>query len=392
MHLLAMQPTRVSYRLLALRARLLTRTKTLLFISAIAFVMDQKRRSRHAALRYKSLYASWSKGETAVKFLQHLQTTLKDLLAKHDPIKLHARLNVSNVDLAIAGGGFKALYALGAYFVLQHAGFQMDRMSGASAGSYLASLLVGNRYQVDDLLQENLLGWSDCVVQVVKECKTICLGKIWKYMSAELTKRLNGFLPKPGALFVSVTTLGRSGLVENVASQYKSAEDLEHTICASMSVPFILCDGPFTYWHGQCAVDGGFKNNCPISIFTDMFKPTSPEEKQQVDKNSDLKTKSSSDHQVKVSRVIIKVDGNKIARMPNWRKIVHVAYAPGEACGKMILEGAKDMLEVLSSGKKQVNGITVIRPQFSMPKREHSYQMFPGREHVRRLSSGKTLF
>lgn len=303
-----------------------------------------------------------------MKLLRRLHAAMRALLGQHDPAELHAAFGVPKVDLAIAGGGAKALYAAGAYFVLQHAGFQVERVSGASSGAYVGALVVGNRYRLDDILQENLLGWGDCVVQVIWEHKTLLLGKIWEFMAAQLTKRLDGWLPRPGQLFVSVSTATSSGIAENVVSEFASPDDFECTILASMAVPFILSDGPTRPWRGRYALDGGFKNNCPVSV----FRPS------QTAQRGD--------------RVIVKVDCNRIADMPTWRKFLHVVYSPGEACSRFVLEGAQDMLEVLRSGREKVSGITVIKRPHSVRKRDFSYQALPGKEHIARFAAGKPLY
>lgn len=356
--------------------RVMARKKRLvLVIASVAFILDQRRRSKAAACRYKFLYSRWSQGEATVTFLQKLHAAMTSLLGKHDSTQLHAAIGVPKVDLAIAGGGAKVLYAAGAYLVLQHAGVQVDRVSGSSAGAYLGALLVGDRYQLDDLLQENLLGWGDCVVQVIQEHKTLFLGKIWEFMSAELTQRLSGWLPRPGKLFVSVTTVDRSGLAENIPTHFHSAEYLEQTICASMSIPFILCHGPYYSWNGQCAIDGGFTNNCPVSVFSSTIEADSPKaEKAAVYEEASIERNGVVATIQHMTRAIIKVDCSQITTMPLWRKILHTVYAPGEVCGSLILEGAQDMLEILSSGKEQVSGITLIRPHHALKRLDIPYQ------------------
>merc|ERR1711879_951372 len=84
-------------------------------------------------------------------------------------------------------------------------------------------------------------------------------------------------------------------------------------------------------------------------------------------------------------RIIVKADSNKIAGMPLWRKLFHVVFAPLDTCGSFVLEGMQDMLEALSTGKSQVNGITVIQPSSSVRKRDFSYQCLPGKEHIGRF-------
>lgn len=386
----------MSLALSALRSPLLrilaTKKRVLFFIACVVFILDQRRRSRAASSRYRILYSRWSKEAATASFLQRLHADIKSLLGKHDPPQLRAALRVPKVDLAIAGGGAKAVYAMGAYIVLQHAGVHVDRVSGASAGAYLAALCVGDRYQLDDLLQENLLGWGDCVVQVIQEHKTLFLGKIWEFMSSELTKRLSGWLPHPGKLLVSVTTVATSGLEENIAGQFDSAEDLEQTICASMSVPFILCDGPFYSWRGQYAIDGGFKNNCPVSAFCHISDTKPPKGPMSMESSTGRNGSRKLLQHMDQDKVIVKVDCNRISTMPAWRKILHVVYAPGEVLGNLIFEGAQDMLEILSSEKEQVSGITLIRPCPAMKKRDFSYQLLPGTEHVGRLVGGRNVF
>lgn len=364
-------------------------------VAVILVILDQRRRSRRVASRFIQLYKNWFAGESAKEYLRQLHASVKALLATHGKHKLRGgdssytndignfnHLNIDNdcrqtcagsVDLAIAGGGFKSLYALGAYFALRDAGYSIERVSGASAGAYIAVVLVGNRYQVDDLLEENLLGWCDCCVQAIAECKTFCLGGIWSYMSEALVQRLGAWLPEANTLFLSVTTIGKNGFTEQIATNFCSPADLQETVNASMAIPFILCNGLAFPWRGQYGIDGGFTNNCPISVFRSGSR-------QEADLDTDCR------------RVIVKVDGNGIASMPVWRKLLHVAYAPSEVAKQMVLEGTKDMLEVLATGKDQVHGITMIRPHRIVEKREFSYQLLPGKEHVRRLLSGKNLY
>jgi len=91
-------------------------------------------------------------------------------------------------------------------------------------------------------------------------------------------------------------------------------------------------------------------------------------------------------------RIIVKADANRLSGMPVWRLFLHVVYAPLDTCGNIIMEGMKDMAEALTTGKTQVNGITVIPPSTSLGKRDFSYQVLPGKEHIRRLSRGESLF
>lgn len=381
----------LTHRTLSCRIK---RSIPLCLIAVILLILDQRRRSRYVASRFMQLYKDWFAGETTKEYLRQLHASVKALLATHGKQKLQGgessctndnrhfnRVGIDNdigrrctgsVDLAIAGAGFKSLYALGAYFALRNAGYSIERVSGASAGAYLAVLLVGNRYQLDDLLEENLLGWCDCCVQAIAECKTICLGGIWSYMSEALVQRLGGWLPEPNTLFLSVTTIDRNGFTEQTATHFCSSADLQETVNASMAIPIVLCSGLAFPWRGQYGIDGGFTNNCPISAFRSGSL-----------KEADLDTDR--------RRVIVKVDGNGIAGMPFWRKLLHVAYAPSEVAKQMVLAGTQDMLEVLATGKDQVHGITMIRPHRAVEKRDFSYQLLPGKEHVCRLLSGKNL-
>jgi len=332
---------------------------------------------------FTRLYKSYTQRPEVKRSLAELHSAVKAQLEVHDPAGLRVAFNVDFADLAIAGGGAKSLYAVGAYFALQHAGISIARASGTSSGAYIAALLLGTRYKIDDLLQEELCGWGACVVQTIHECKTVFLGKIWAYMSRELRQRLDGWLPEANELSVSITTVSHRGLVENLASDFSSPEDLQQSIRASMSVPFILCDGPFSTWRGQRAIDGGFKNNCPVSILHARLEPTSCTE--------DHDARESVDGIAEANWIIVKVDANAIKTMPLWRKILHVAYAPMDFCNDILLEGTRDMLEILSLGKQQLNGITVIDPRSPMQKRDFSYQLFPGIEHVDRFRSSKSV-
>jgi len=77
--------------------------------------------------------------------------------------------------------------------------------------------------------------------------------------------------------------------------------------------------------------------------------------------------------------------------MPIWRKLFHVVYAPSDVCKNMLLEGTKDMLTLLASGQNDLNGITIIKPELPLEKRDFSYQLLPGTEHLHRLLSGKNI-
>lgn len=357
-------PMRSFQRRLWLFIRALLRRRwrlSLAMVSIPLLIWDQRRRSRLAAMRFKCLYMQWLQTPGTRERLQHIRGTVKHLLADHGPERLHARFGAASADLALAGGGFKTLYGLGAYLVLRHAGISIKRASGASSGAFIAPLLVEDRYQLDDILDEELLGWPECTVQVILECKTLFLGKLWSYMSAVLARRLDGWYPKPGCLFVSVTTVGRRAVRENVASNFASAEDVGQTVQASMAIPFILCDGPFTYWRGQWAIDGGFMNNCPVHVFS-----------------SERGGESS-------QRFIVKVDANKMPGLSPWRKVQHVVYAPLASLGDIIFQGVRDMLEILSTGAVEVGGIVVVPPGSHFEKRDLSYQLLPGTEHVERL-------
>ncbi|CAK0873027.1 unnamed protein product [Prorocentrum cordatum] len=354
-------------------------------MSLLLLALDQWRRSKEALRFYARSYQNYPQSTVARQAIPQLVSDIKAQLSAYDPAKLKATFGANCADLAIAGGGAKSLYALGAYFALQHAGVTIDRASGTSSGAYISALLLGTQYRVDDLLQEQLIGWGPCVVQAIHDKKTLCLGKIWKHMSILLKQRLAGWVPKTDTLFINVTTLGRSGLVENVVSEFASPEDLEETICASMSIPFILCDGPFTTWRGQRGLDGGFSNNCPISCFLSSRR-----------RNRSKGDSADGDFaalgSLEEDRIIVKVDANALTSMPCWRKALHVAYAPMEFCCDIVLEGMRDMLEVMSTGKQQLNGIKVIPYRSPMQKRDDfSYQLLPGREHFERLRKGKSI-
>lgn len=355
-------------------AHLRRRWKSSLALAALLLVAwDQRRRSRLAAIRFACLYQEWLQKPSTRQELQRLRDTVNAELAKHDPAGLRARFAASSADFAAAGGGSKSVYAFGAYLALQHAGITVTRVSGASAGAYIALLFLNNRVALDDILDAApfgwpACGWGSCVLQAILEYKTLFLGKIWAYMAAEQKRMLGGVVPSVNTCFISVTTLGLCGPREGVVGEYSGPEDLEQTVLASMSIPFILCDGLFLRWRGKLAVDGGIRNNCPMHVF--VSKPAREGER----------------------RIIVKADGNKMPGLSLWDQARRCVFAPTDVLFGFILQGMHDMLAVLTTDKLEVNGVSVLPPGSSFQKRELSYQVLPGPEHVRRTLSGRPVF
>merc|ERR1719253_2130287 len=109
----------------------------------------------------------------------------------------------------------------------------------------------------------------------------------------------------------------------------------------------ILCNGLAFPWRGYRAIDGGFRNNCPVSSLCASMQSTDKDEEEPMHKEN--------------KRLIVKLDCNWISEMPLWRKLFHVVYAPSDISKKMLLEGTKDMLSILASGDSELNGITIIK-------------------------------
>ena len=339
-----------------------------IIVVCVIFAWDQRRRGKKAGMHFAALCENWPREASSIRFLKQLHASLKAEQAKHEPDQLRCGMSAS-VDLAMAGGGMKCVYGLGAYLALVHAGIKVHSISGASGGALVASIVHGRtQYKLEDVLREPLFAMGPCLARVIREHKTLCLGRVLRAITLMFLKRIGKWTPPPNKLFVSVTTITNAGLQENITTRFDSSEDFINTLRASMSVPFLLCDGLFLPWRGRRAIDGCFKNNCPVSILSEQCAEADPEK-----------------------RVILVIDCNKIARVPVWKKLLHIVYVPDAVSGELVLQGARDMLEALSSKETQVSGVTMIRRDRALLKRDFSYQIMPGKEHITRLLAKRCL-
>ena len=71
---------------------------------------------------------------------------------------------------------------------------------------------------------------------------------------------------------------------------------------------------------------------------------------------------------------------------------VHVVSCPKEVVENFVLQGIHDMIYLLKNELLEHNGVKLIPFERQMRKREHSYQLLPGSEHVRRFFMADKIF
>jgi len=116
------------------------RVKSSLFLTFLYIIwrlIKEKRNGLKGVSSFKRLYEDKSNHEKFTK----IKLRVKELLDKtfDEAAVTNAHLP-EEIHLAIAGGGFKNLYAMGVYFVLQHFGIKVEKISGASSGTYTTAL------------------------------------------------------------------------------------------------------------------------------------------------------------------------------------------------------------------------------------------------------------
>jgi len=292
---------------------------------------------------------------------QELQARLKQILSNYDPESLRAHFgNELAVDMSIAGGGNKSLYSLGAIFALQHAGFRIERFSGASFGAYCAAAFGVLDTTIDNFPEELLLTNKD-IAEALTACRTpIVAGAVETAMNV-LEKCLEGRVPPPNTIFVSLTAITLGGLRQQIVGTFHSSEDFLQAVRASMAIPFIGSFGAFQWWRGQPSADGGVMNNAPVRVFAENQPPGGSAR----------------------SRITVVCDGLRTTSGSKWWKLHNVLYSPWQATCSIIIAGMCDMLQVLVEGKTRHSGITVVTPVTAQQRpRRVSYQFLPCRDHI----------
>ncbi len=161
------------------------------------------------------------------------------------------------IGLALGGGGTRGFAHVGALKALEEKNISFDVVSGTSAGSIVGSL-VANGYKADDIFK------------IMKESKLTDLVKVKLpidgFLSLEyLQTQLKDFLPESFSqlklpFYATVTNL-LNGEVE-----YLSSGNVAKAVQASSSIPVLF--SPVVI-NDQVYVDGGLKNNVPITPLID---------------------------------------------------------------------------------------------------------------------------
>ncbi|KAJ1355414.1 hypothetical protein KIN20_012808 [Parelaphostrongylus tenuis] len=169
---------------------------------------------------------------------------------------------VSQFCISLSGCGFLGTYHFGAMDCLmkngQHVISRLARVSGASAGSLVGSLL---------LLQPDKLGLGLRVMfDLGEELTKLRFGALTPGYCLN-DKLLKDISPAQGRLFISVTR--RADGTNKLISQYSSREELLRCLMASCYIPLYSRGyGKPPVIDGDACIDGGYTNNLPD--FDDM--------------------------------------------------------------------------------------------------------------------------
>jgi len=159
---------------------------------------------------------------------------------------------VSEIGLALSGGGVRGVAHLGLIKALEENNIKIKALSGTSAGAIICAF-YGSGYTVEETLE---------VILNIKTIKFLrpALSMTGLLKMKNLYKALEEFLPENdfSKLKIPVTIAAtniRTGLTE-----YFDKGNLIGAVCASSCIP-VLFD-PIEY-NGQLYVDGGILNNLP---------------------------------------------------------------------------------------------------------------------------------
>ncbi|KAF8376172.1 hypothetical protein PRIPAC_82601, partial [Pristionchus pacificus] len=177
------------------------------------------------------------------------------------PLKDHADLGLS-----FAGCGFLALYHFGVIKCLMRNGktlmSRVRRVSGASAGSLVAAILV--------LAPEELDASMEALYDMGDRIHSLPFGALTPgfYLGKELAEVVERFIPGDishgnHSLFISLT--GHKTRVNRLVSEYPSRAYLIRCLEGSCFIPVYSAGikAPVPEIDGQPWVDGGYTNNLP---------------------------------------------------------------------------------------------------------------------------------
>ncbi|KJH44979.1 phospholipase, patatin family [Dictyocaulus viviparus] len=178
----------------------------------------------------------------------------------HTPIK-----TIKQFCISLSGCGFLGAYHFGSVNCFlrngQHVISRLERVSGASAGSLVASLLV--------LSPEKLGPALNVLFDLGEELTNLRFGALTPgyCLNDKLVKIVQDFLPQDispaqGRLFISVTK--KEERTNRLISHFSNKDDLIKCLMASCFIPLYLGYGSEPpVIDGYACIDGGYTNNLP---------------------------------------------------------------------------------------------------------------------------------
>ncbi|MEL7001655.1 MAG: patatin-like phospholipase family protein [Bacteroidota bacterium] len=159
---------------------------------------------------------------------------------------------VSEIGLALSGGGVRGVAHLGLIKALEENNIAIKAISGTSAGSIVAAFYASG-YSVDDILD---------VILNIKAIKLLrpALSKTGLLKMNNLYKALEELLPKNDFSGLSIPVTISATNIRTGLTEYFDEGDLIGAVCSSSCIP-VLFD-PFEH-NGQLYIDGGILNNLP---------------------------------------------------------------------------------------------------------------------------------
>ncbi|EYC01717.1 hypothetical protein Y032_0105g3703 [Ancylostoma ceylanicum] len=174
--------------------------------------------------------------------------------------------SVSRFCISLSGCGFLGSYHFGAVNCFmkngQHVISRLDRVSGASAGSLVASILL--------LVPEKLDPALKVLFDLGEELIHLNFGALTPgyYLNERLIKIVDDFLPQDisraqGKLYISVTR--KKERTNRLISHFSSREHLLQCLMASCYIPMYSMGYGAEPPHidGDACIDGGYTNNLP---------------------------------------------------------------------------------------------------------------------------------
>jgi len=329
---------------------------TLLYI--IWRLLKEKRKGLKGCRSFIRLYGDKDACEKYRKLKLKIKNDAQQLI---DDANVENFLLPASIDLAVAGGGFKNLYSIGVYFVLQHYGIRIEKISGASSGSLLGYVFLHNKIDINEAIDTvRLMNFPFVWDEVHRKYNYVELEPVWNHITKTAVEDFG--VPPDDTCFVSLAKLEGMTFHEHIVSRYRDAKHLADTLVASMAVPFVITPGNrmTREYEGFFVCDGGVTNNVPISVLKQSQAITGDR------------------------RMILKVDCNRID-LGWYRFFYNVLYCDQGHFRDLMLKGVRDTLELIKGKKTQHKGLTLINPK-NYQKRGHSYQLMPGLEHGRKLS------